>query len=359
MSEWSVTTLADVVKLQRGHDLPTRDRRPGGVPIVGSFGITGRHDTAKVKGPGVTIGRSGSSFGTAVYVEDDYWPLNTCLYVTDFRGNDPRWVYSLLHEIDFSGYNSGSAQPSLNRNFLANIPVCRPPASEQQRIAGVLGALDDLIETNRQQISRLREVAQAYFESVARDGDAVTFGDVAQPVRQGVSRDRLSAGTPYLGLEHFGTDGSGIAGVGDAGTVESNKSRFTAGDVLYGKLRPYFRKYDRPGFDGVCSTEIWVLRGVEPYASAIVAALVAQPEFTEFAMQGSGGTRMPRADWRHVASMPVVVPLREQLHEVEPRLDALWRAGVDLQKEVTELTRARDELLPLLISGMVRVREMA
>lgn len=251
------------------------------------------------------------------------------------------------------------AAAGIRASDLARLPVPVPPLDEQRRIAGVLGALDDLIETNRQQISRLRDVARAYFESAAGDGDEVSFGDVAQLVRQGVSRDALSAGTPYLGLEHFGTDGAGITGVGDAGTVDSNKSRFTEGDVLYGKLRPYFRKYDRPGFSGVCSTEIWVLRGAEPYGSATVSALVARPDFTEFAMQGSGGTRMPRADWNHVASMPVAVPAREQLDKVEPHLDALWRAGVDLQNEVTVLTRARDELLPLLMSGRVRVREVA
>ena len=261
----------------------------------------------------------------------------------------------LLSMVHSAGHGTGV----LATDRLKGMLIALPEIDEQRRIAGVLGALDDLIETNRQQISRLRDTAQVCFDAAAQVGDEVTFGDVAHLVREGVSANDLSVGTRYLGLEHFNTDGAGIAGVGDAGGMDSGKSRFTAGDVLYGKLRPYFRKYDRPGFDGVCSTEIWVLRGTEPYGSATVAALVRRPEFTDFAMQGSGGTRMPRADWRHVASMAVAVPRREQLEDVEAHLNALWRARVALQDEITDLTRVRDELLPLLMSGRVRVRGVA
>ncbi len=89
---WVEMTLGDFVSLQRGHDLPEPQRRPGKVPILGSFGVTGSHDTALARGPGVTIGRSGASFGVVSFSRVDYWPLNTALYVTDFKGNDERFV---------------------------------------------------------------------------------------------------------------------------------------------------------------------------------------------------------------------------------------------------------------------------
>lgn len=355
---WETTTLSQVVGLQRGHDLPSPQRRTGSVPIVGSFGVTGWHDTARAKGPGVTIGRSGASIGTAVYVEQDYWPLNTCLFATDFKGNDPRWVYHLLDQIDFSAYNSGSAQPSLNRNFLAQIPVSRPPLEEQGRIASVLGALDDLIGTNRTAIANLRALSLTALGVASRGGDVVPFSEIAVQMRDGAPSESLAAGTPYLGLEHFGTDGVGLTGVGDASNVDSNKSRFRSGDVLYGKLRPYFRKVDRPGFDGVCSTEIWVLRPQAGWGAATLNAVVARPHFTEFAMAGNTGTRMPRANWAHIATMPVPVPPRPQRDVLDQRLDELWRAGVKLSEEAAVLTCTRDELLPLLMSGRVRVADI-
>src|SRR5438128_782479 len=116
-TDWQLVPLGAFVSLQRGHDLPEPIRRPGFIPVLGSFGVTGSHDQAKVQGPGVTIGRSGASFGVVTYTPVDYWPLNTVLYVTSFHGNDPRFAYYLLKSIDFTRFNSGSAQPSLNRNY--------------------------------------------------------------------------------------------------------------------------------------------------------------------------------------------------------------------------------------------------
>lgn len=123
MTDWSSSTLGNVVELQRGHDLPTTTRVAGPVPVIGSFGVTGWHNISKYEGPGVAVGRSGASIGVATYVNGPYWPLNTCLFVRDFKSNDPGWVFRLLASIDFSQFNSGSAQPSLNRNFLKGILV--------------------------------------------------------------------------------------------------------------------------------------------------------------------------------------------------------------------------------------------
>lgn len=172
-SLWRDIRLGDFVTLQRGHDLPDQDRRPGRVPIMGSFGVTGFHDTAKTKGPGVTIGRSGGSFGVVNYCVENFWPLNTALYVTDFRGNDPRFVYYFLRSIDFSGFNSGSAQPSLNRNYIYPIPIRVPDAIEQRRIADILGTLDDKIELNRRMNETLEAMARALFKSWFIDFDPV------------------------------------------------------------------------------------------------------------------------------------------------------------------------------------------
>jgi type I restriction enzyme S subunit len=86
MGEWQQKTIGDLVTLQRGIDLPDAQRRPGSVPIMGSFGITGLHNKAACKAPGVTVGRSGASVGVVSYIETDFWPLNTCLYVRDFKG---------------------------------------------------------------------------------------------------------------------------------------------------------------------------------------------------------------------------------------------------------------------------------
>jgi type I restriction enzyme S subunit len=189
---WKRMPLGDFVTLQRGHDLPDKRRRPGSVPILGSFGITGWHDEARSSGPGVTVGRSGASFGVVSYSPCDYWPLNTALYVIDFRGNDPRFAYYFLKQFDFKGYNSGSAQPSLNRNFIHPVPVNVPPPAEQRAIAHILGTLDDKIELNRRMNETLEVMAQALFKSWFMDFDPVhAKAEGRQPARMDVGTAAL------------------------------------------------------------------------------------------------------------------------------------------------------------------------
>src|SRR5215216_6708151 len=113
-SDWTATTLGELISLRRGYDLTWRDREAGTVPVMGSAGQNGFHSQAIARGPGVVLGRSGASFGQAHYCLSDFWPHNTTLYVTDFRGNDPRFIYYLLSSIDFTRHNSGGAQQSLN-----------------------------------------------------------------------------------------------------------------------------------------------------------------------------------------------------------------------------------------------------
>lgn len=155
--------LGQLISLQRGHDLPSELRQSGLVPVMGSFGITGYHNKAKAKAPGVIIGRSGSSAGVVSFVNEDYWPLNTCLFSTNFYGNNPKFVYYFLFTIDFISYNSGSAQPSLNRNQIYTIPISVPDGCLQDAIADILGALDDKIELNRRMNETLEAMAQAIF----------------------------------------------------------------------------------------------------------------------------------------------------------------------------------------------------
>jgi type I restriction enzyme S subunit len=140
---------------------------------VGSAGHNGFHDTALCKGPGIVVGRSGASFGQVHFSPVDFWPHNTGLYVTDFKGNDQRFAFYFLKALDFDRYNSGSAQPSLNRNFIYPIPVRIPPVAEQKAIAAVLGALDDKIELNRRMNATLEAMARALFQSWFVDFDPV------------------------------------------------------------------------------------------------------------------------------------------------------------------------------------------
>ncbi|MDW6685804.1 restriction endonuclease subunit S [Escherichia coli] len=119
---WSKEPLENLLVLQRGFDLPVSKRIEGSVPIYASTGINGFHNVAKVKGPGVVTGRSGS-LGTVMYVAKDYWPLNTTLWVKEFKKASPIFATYLLRAMKLEGYNGGAAVPTLNRNDVHKVDV--------------------------------------------------------------------------------------------------------------------------------------------------------------------------------------------------------------------------------------------
>ena len=170
--KWRRVTLGEVIELKRGYDLPRRERVSGSIPLVSSSGITDYHIEAKVRGPGVVTGRYGT-LGKVFFVPEDFWPLNTTLYVRDFKGNDPRFISYFLSRLDFSAYSDKAAVPGLNRNHLHQALVHVPPLPEQRAIAHILGSLDDKIELNRRMNETLEEMARALFKSWFVDFDPV------------------------------------------------------------------------------------------------------------------------------------------------------------------------------------------
>ncbi len=159
---WQSCRLGDVLTLKRGHDLPEHSRQDGDVPVVSSSGITGRHKEAKAKAPGVVTGRYGT-IGEVFYLEEDYWPLNTALYVIDFKGNDPRFSAYFLRNILKDYQSEKAAVPGVDRNVLHEIKVLAPDYATQRCISDILSAYDDLIENNRRRMALLEESARLLY----------------------------------------------------------------------------------------------------------------------------------------------------------------------------------------------------
>lgn len=159
---WLQCLLGDVITLKRGYDLPHDARVFGSYPIVSSSGITDYHVKAKVKGPGVVTGRYGT-LGEVFYITQDFWPLNTSLYVQDFKGNDPQFIAYFLRTLNFETQNAAGAVPGINRNHLHTIVVNIPTLPLQHRIASILSAYDDLIENCQRRIRILEDMARSLY----------------------------------------------------------------------------------------------------------------------------------------------------------------------------------------------------
>ncbi|PQJ42873.1 hypothetical protein BTO00_12610 [Vibrio campbellii] len=170
-SNWPLVALKDIATLKRGYDLPTKNRVEGDVPIYAANGINGSHNEVKIKGPGVITGRSGT-IGKVHFTEQDYWPLNTSLYVTDFHGNNPKWVFYMLRAFQLERFVEGAGVPTLNRNLVHDELIPLPPPEEQKRIAAILDKADAIRQKRKQAI----ELANEFLRSVFLDmfGDPVT-----------------------------------------------------------------------------------------------------------------------------------------------------------------------------------------
>lgn len=192
------------IRLNRGFDLPDANLVEGIYPVVASTSIKAYHKESRVKGPGVVTGRSGS-LGTVQYVPGDYWPLNTALYVKDFKGNFPKFVFYFLQQMHLESFNSGAGVPTLNQNHLHKLKIQIPKLTFQRKIATILSAYDELIENNQRRIALLEKMAEEiyreWFVRLRFPGhEKVKFvkgmPDGWQPVPSNKVFNVLSGGTP-------------------------------------------------------------------------------------------------------------------------------------------------------------------
>lgn len=359
MSEWKECKLGDMITLQRGHDLPKSKMVSGNIPVAGSNGIIGYHEKATTKALGVTIGRSGN-LGNAFLYRTDFWAHNTTLYVREFKGNDELFVYYLLKSIDFKQFNVGSAVPTLNRNHIHPLDIKCPPLPEQKAIAGVLSSLDDKIDLLHRQNKTLEAMAETLFrqwfiEEAEDNAPSVSLNHFADNIKRLVDIKNLKKYEFYVGLEHIPRKSISLQEHGSPDQLNSSKFHFINGDILFGKLRPYFHKVVLAPFQGVCSTDILVIRAKKREWLPFCLFWFFSKDVVDYSDIGSGGTRMPRTSWEMLSSYKVPSPDQTRILQfneiVYPILDKIFAN----QKQIVCLTDNRNTLLPKLMSGEVRV----
>ncbi|GAB4165960.1 MAG: restriction endonuclease subunit S [Terrimicrobiaceae bacterium] len=273
-------------------------------------------------------------------------------------------------------------------------PLRIPPLAEQKAIAAVLGALDDKIELNRRMNATLEALARALFQSWFVDFDPVRakldgrppaaldpataalfpdsfqdsslghipmgwtagkLGDIGTNSRRGIQPGDIAPNTPYIALEHMPRRCIALGDWDDSAVVASGKSAFKKGEILFGKLRPYFHKVGVAPFDGVCSTDILVLAPKSPEWFGFLLGHASSDELIQFTDLASTGTKMPRTNWSDISSFKVALPPKPIAaaftRTIQPMLD---RIHTNLYESRT-LATLRDTLLPKLLSGELSV----
>lgn len=304
--------------------------------------------------------------GVATYVEQDFWPLNTSLFVEDFLGNNPRFVYAMLHCMDFSGYNSGAAQPMLNRNYIRSVTVTVPPRVEQDAIADLLDALDDKIAVNERIIATCEELLAAKFSLLGIDDEAETesevfAGDLVE-FNPRYPKPRVET-APYVDMAALPTSTSRISNW--IYRSPRGGARFRNGDTLLARITPCLENGKTGYVDfladnetGMGSTEFIVMRSREGVPQHFSYLLARSKRFRDYAisnMVGTSGRQRCPADV--LPNFTFRRPNPTALNRLDAEASAAFAHMRSLDQESRTLVTLRDTLLPKLVSGELRVRD--
>jgi type I restriction enzyme S subunit len=255
------------------------------------------------------------------------------------------------------------------------VPVC--PLPIQRRIAGILSAYDELIENSQRRIKILESMARALYrewfvhfrfpghESVPRvpsplgeipqGWEVRKLGETAEEMRRNVPKGFLEDPTPFVGLEHIPRRSLALDAWESTTELGSNKLEFKKGEVLFGKIRPYFHKVSVAPFDGLCSADTIVIRSRRPEHYAMVVGCVSSDDFVALATATSNGSKMPRASWPVLAEHQIAIPPSTVARQFSPVIESAIAQMQTLVFQTQTLRRTRDLLLPRLLSGQIDV----
>ena len=370
---WREANLGSVATLQRGFDLPSRSRRTGPVPIVSSSGTSGWHDQAMVAGPGVITGRYGT-IGEVFFQESEFWPLNTTLWVSNFHGNSPRFIYYLLQRIDYAAHKGKSGVPGVNRNDLHTDTVVLPASTVEQRsIADALDDVSDTISTLERLIAKKQAIKQGMMQQLLTGGTrlpgfsgswrSVTFGELGSFFKgRGIRRDDVqSTGVPCIRYGELYTDFLNYTA-----TTRSFVNREVAatalairhGDVLFAASGETKDEIGicvaYTGHQAVAGGDIIVLRG-SGFNPIYLATLSNTPAVANQKARAGQGDAVVHINSRALAGIEVDLPSRREQ-------DAITEVLVDADHELCALTcrlrKARDikaGMMQQLLTGRTRL----
>ncbi|MGI6615298.1 MAG: restriction endonuclease subunit S [Dethiobacteria bacterium] len=358
-SEWQEATLGEIVNFRRGHDLTRKNMNPEGrYPVVGSNGVIGFHDSYTLKGPLLTIGRSGN-VGTPYFLEGAGWAHNTTLYVDDFKENEPRFIYYFLQTIPFAQYGGGSAVPTLNRNHIHPLKVIYPKkVSIQKAIAATLSCLDAKIEVNNKIIKNLEQQAQAIFKSwfvdfePFQDGEFVeselglipkgwragSLGEIIKITSGKRPKARQERKDSLFRYPLFGA--SGIMGYTSAYLY--NEKIITIGRVgTHGKVQE-ISEASWPSDNTLV---------IMPKHYGFVASVLKAIDYGAL----NRGSTQPLITQTDIKNTKIVVPATEILGKFEDMYKMYFNLSRTINTQNTTLSALRDTLLPKLMSGEIEV----
>ena len=316
---------------------------------------------------------------TAILGIEGCFPDSIVGFVANPAKCDVRFMkyYIDFIKLQMQSASRGTTQDNLSLDKLHTFDFLVPPLPIQSRIASILSAYDDLIENCQRRIKILETMTRALYREwfvefrfpghenharvssplgeIPEGWEVKQLGELAEEMRRNVPKGELKQPQPYVGLEHIPRRSLALDAWETTTELGSNKLEFKKGEILFGKIRPYFHKVSVAPFDGLCSADTIVIRARRPEHYSLVVACVSSDAFVAHASATANGAKMPRANWNVLRKYQIVVPNGGVADEFSALVANAVASQQALVLQVQNLRRTRDLLLPRLLSGNIEL----
>ncbi len=385
--------LDDLITLQRGFDITAKQQKEGSVPVISSGGVSSYHNKFKVKGPGVVIGRKGT-LGKVYFTSEDYWPHDTSLWVKDFKGNDPKFIYYLLQVLHFEKFDAGAANPTLNRNHVHSLKIKIPKKEYRSKIAAILSAYDALIENNNERIKLLEEMAEEIYKewlvrmrfpgyestkSFDGQGNEVPHG-TAEALPEGWEKKPINTIVKIISGYAFKTESFDCEGIYKLATIKNVQDGFFVTETtdfindLPKNLKDNCKLKDKDiilsltgnigricivyGENYLLNQRVAKLEAKEAYYYEFLY-LMFRSKFLRVTLENlSNGAAQQNLSPIEMGKLEFPVPKEEVLKKFSALTKSFFDEIIFLNKKNQLLQQTRDLLLPRLISGKLSVEHL-
>ena len=393
MSEVKTCELGDLIEFQRGYDLPKSEFRDGPYPVQSSNGILGYHIDYKVEGPGITIGRSGT-VGIPHYLNENFYPHNTTLFVKDFKGNDRKYIYYLLKHLKLNDFKTGSGVPTMNRNHLHPLKVnAFIDKNYQVKLSSILSILDQKIALNNQINEELEAMAKTLYDywfvqfdfpdengkPYKSSGGKMVYNDqLKREIPEGWGVEKVSeiaktgsGGTPKSTTDEYYSNGtipwinsgelnksiiiSTTNYITEFGLENSSAKLFPADSILiamYGATagKVSFLAFESSTNQAICAVTLDDNR-LKYYFKFFIEDL-----YLHLVTLSSGSAR-DNLSQELIRNLLMTIPDERVVENFFNLVDSYFLQITNNLKQNQELTQLRDWLLPMLMNGQARVED--
>ena len=397
---WKIKSIGDVCDVVPGFAFKSKDLGETGIPVVKIGNITDdyrvdiesvqhlpnnlvseRHKKFILTNGDILIAMTGATAGKVGRIrcaEEHVLLLNQRVAKFKPKTIHPDFFWSTIstprYRTIFYGLGGGAAQPNMSGVQIESVEIPFPPPSVQDRIASILSAYDDLIENNRRRIQLLEQAARLLYKEwfvrlrfpghehvKVKDGvpdgwERKRLSELCTDIRESIDPKTLPPETAYIGLEHIPRRSITLSDWGTAAEIDSSKFKFIEGDVLFGKIRPYFHKVGFTLVGGITSSDAIVIRSTDSLVYHYVLLLLSSDEFISLASKTvREGSKMPRADWKFLLKSEFNHPAKAVVELFNDSMKPICNQLKNLALHNQQLIRARALILPRLMSREVPV----